>query len=155
NMPVFVDNLDLMEKRYGLSISLQNIWQFRVIGPDGKVISHDMSKEGLEKVVSDTKVDFKYKSGAYEAMLEPVLHLLESGQHAQAMKLLLPLRKSTNKAVAEQANKLFDKIKAEGQEWKEKADKLATSDILEAYDLYAKIAAVFGTDPLGKSVAEP
>lgn len=154
-MPTFADNLNVMEKRYGLSISLQNIWQFRVIGPDGKVVGYDMSKDSLEKLVSDTKVEWKYKSGAYEPALEPVLDLLESNQHAQALKLLLPLRKSTNKALAEQANKLFDKIKTEGEEWKSKADKLATSDALEAYDLYAKIAAVFATDPLGKSVAEP
>jgi hypothetical protein len=154
-MATFADNLNLMEKRYGLDISLKNIWQYRVIGPDGKIVGYDMSQPALEKLVSDTKAAWKYKSGTYEAALEPALDLFEANQHAAGMKLLIPLRKSTNKALAEQANKLFDTIKQEGEEWKTKAESMAGTDALEAYDLYAKVAAVFASDPLGKSVAEP
>ena len=154
-LPVFADNLGLMEARYGIKISLQNIWQYRVIGPDGKVVGYDMSQPALEKVLSAAKVEFRYKGKGYDAKLDPIVDLFEWGQHAQGMKLLAPQRKSPTKALAESANKLYDAVKEEGKEWAAEAEKLAGTDPVRTYDLDAKVAAVFAGDELGKSVAEP
>src|SRR5688572_25507092 len=51
-MPVFADPLSLMERRYGQTLSLQNIWQFRVIGPDGKIAGYRMEPDDIDKALA-------------------------------------------------------------------------------------------------------
>lgn len=154
-MPIFADSLGLMQKRYGQQISLQNIWQIRILSADGKVAGLNFTKEEVEKALGQVKTEWKYKGETYEAKLDPALDSFEWGLYPQGMKLLAPLRKSTNKALAESAKKLFDAVKKEGEEWKAEADKLAEAEPVKAYDLYSKVATVFAGDELGKSVAEP
>jgi thiol-disulfide isomerase/thioredoxin len=154
-MPAYPDSLGLMQKRYSQQISLQNIHQTRVVGPTGKILAYDMSKETLDKIIKDAKPEWKFKGEKYDDKLQPALDAFEAGRYAAGMKLLAPLRKSTNKALAESAQKLFDEVKKEGDAWKDEADKVAENDPVHAYDLYTKITAVFPGDDLAKSVAEP
>jgi thiol-disulfide isomerase/thioredoxin len=147
--PVFADPLRIMEKRYGLSISLQNIYQFRIIDGSGKIVS--FVDDGLDKVVAETK--WKYKDKGYDAALAKAIDLLEWNQFEAGMKLVNPLRKSLNKATAASAEKLFEEVKKEGTAWKEAAEKAADKPVA-AYDLYVKIAAVFVGDELGKDADE-
>src|SRR5205807_531433 len=49
-MPIFADSLGLMQARHGFKISLQNIWQFRVYGPNG-LEAADMDEATIEKVL--------------------------------------------------------------------------------------------------------
>lgn len=153
-MPVFADSMSLMEKRYGQNISLQNIYQVRVIGPDGKVAGYDMKKETIEKALSD-KVDAKYKGQGYDSRLDPIIEALEFGQYSLGVKQLATQRKSTSKAVAESANKIFATIKEEAAQWKVEADKLAEDNPIKAYDLYARITTALPGDELAKASAEP
>jgi len=154
-MPIFADGLGLMEKRHGFQISLKNIYKIRVYNPEGKLVGLDMSKESLEKVIEQTKPAWKYKSADYNAKLNPAIDQFEWNQYATGMKLLGPLRKSTNKTIAESANNLFAAVKKEGEQWKEEAEKAAEEEPVKAYDLYARIASVFAGDELAKSVADP
>jgi len=154
-MPIFADSLGLMEKRYGMEISLKNIYQFRIIDPEGKVVSYIGGAEEIDKALAKTKSPWKYKGEKYDAKLDPILDLFEWGQYAQGMKLLTPARKSISKALAAEANKLYDVLKKEGEEWKAEAEEVAEAEPIKAYDLYTKIATVFAGEPLGKSVAEP
>ncbi|HKM56399.1 MAG TPA: hypothetical protein VJY33_23540 [Isosphaeraceae bacterium] len=154
-MLVYPDNLALMQKRYGQQISLQNIHQTRVLDPNGKIIGNDMSKEALEKALGQVKVEWKYKSQGYDPKLEAAMDAFEWGQFAQGMKLLAPFRKSTNKALAESANKLFDEVKKEGEKWKSDAEQAAESEPVKAYDLYSKVTTTFIGAELAKSVADP
>jgi len=50
-MPVFADSRSAMEKAYGFRISLNNIYQVRVIGPDGRVIAYDMKPATIEEAL--------------------------------------------------------------------------------------------------------
>jgi hypothetical protein len=154
-MPVFADNLGIMEARYGFKISLQNIYQTRVIGPDGKLVGIDMKQDALDKILSASKAEFRYKGKGYDAKLDPIVEMFEWGQYAQGMKLLAPQRKSPVKALAESASKLYDEVKEDGKVWVAEAEKEAITDPVKAYDLYGKVALVFAGDELGKSVAEP
>jgi hypothetical protein len=154
-MPVYADNLGRMQQRYGQHISLNNITQFRVVGPDGKVVGYEMSQEALEKILGQVKAEWRYKDQGYNAKLGPALDALEWGQYGQARKLLTPLRKATNKPVAESATKLFEALRKEGEQWKADADQAAEAEPVKAYDLYNKIATTFPGDELAKSVAEP
>jgi hypothetical protein len=152
-MPIYVDNLGIMQKRYGQKISLQNIWQMRIVGPDGKIVANNMTKEVLEKAL--TKVEGKYLGQEYDAKLGTALEAFEWGQYGAGMKLLTPARKSTNKDLAASAKKLYEVVKTQGEEWKSDADSAAESDPVKAYDLYSRVATVFTGDELGKSAAEP
>lgn len=152
-MPVFADNLNIMESMYGQTISLKNIYQFRVVGPDGRVMAYDMSPAEIEKCLAQVK--WKYKDQGYDPQLNGVIDMLEWNQFVPALNQLRPLRKSQRKPLAESAEKLYQAVHAEGVKWKEEADKLADGKPVEAADLYAKIAAVFAGDDLAKSVAEP
>ncbi len=152
-MPAFVDSLSLMEGRYGLEISLKNIYQFRVIGPDGKVIGMSMGKADLEKMVAAAKPEWKYKAEGQPAKLDPAVDALEWGQYALGMKLLAPLRKSPVKELAAAANGVFDKVKAEAAGWKEEAAGAAGAEPVKAYDLYAKVVEALPGDDMARAAA--
>jgi hypothetical protein len=154
-MPIFADSQRVMDKRYGFEISIKNVMQFRVITADGQIVGREMSAALIDKVLADSKASWKYKGQTYDAKLGPALDAFEWGQYAQGAKLLTAARKSTNKALAESANKFFDELKKDGETWKTEADNSAETDPVKAYDSYSRVASVFAGDELGKSVAEP
>jgi peroxiredoxin len=146
-MAGFADNLGLMETRYGTHISLQNIWQFRVIGPDGKIVGYTMEPAEIERALSNVK--WKYKDGGYDPKLNNVIDLLEWNQYAKAVPLLKSQMKV--KAVAESAAKLMEAVKAEGKAWLDAAEQAKGTDPVKAYDLYTKVSTAFAGDDLGKT----
>lgn len=150
-MPIFADSLSVMEKRYGQKISLNNIYQLRVVGPDGKISAYQATKETIDKALTDAKP--KYPKSDYDAKLAAALDCFESGQYAQGAKVLTALRKSKTKAVSESADKLFSALKEEAKEWKAEAEKLAQGNPVAAYDLHARIASVVVNDDLGKAAS--
>jgi hypothetical protein len=154
-MPIFADSQRIMEKRYGFEISLKNVMQIRVITADGQIVHRAMSADVIDKVLADSKASWKYKGQTYDAKLGPTLDAFEWGHYAQGAKLLTTARKSTNKPLAESANKFFDELKKDGETWKTEADNFAETEPVKAYDGYSKVASVFAGDELGKSVAEP
>ena len=150
-MPVFADTLGVMQHRYGQQISLRNIYQFRVIGPDGNIVAHSMDPAAIEKALA--KVKWKYKDGGYDPKLNNIIELLEWNQYAPALAQLKPLTKSGNKTVAESATKLWEAVKAEGQQWIQEAEKAKTAEEnpVKAFDLYSKVANAFAGDDLAKT----
>ncbi len=152
-MPVFADNLNVMETLYGQTISLQNVRQWRLIGPDGKVVGYEPTEAAIDKALAD--VQWKYRGQGYDAKLNGIVDALEWNQYVPAMKALRTARKSSPKSLAGSAEKLYQAVHAEGEEWKSKADGLAATDPVAAFDLYAKVAAVFAGDDLAKAVADP
>jgi thiol-disulfide isomerase/thioredoxin len=151
-MPVFADNLNIMETMYGQTISLQNIYQFRVIGPDGQIVGYRMTTEDITKALEQVK--WKYKGGDWDPRLAGIVELLEWNQYDKAMNQLRPLRKAQSKSLAESAEKLYQQVHTEGEAWKQKADGLSDGKPIEAYDLYLKIASVFAGDDLAKAANE-
>ena len=148
NMPSFADPMGVMEYRYGQHLSLQNIYQFRVIGPDGQIVGMNMTPEEIEKGLVNVK--WKYKDGGYDPKLNGVVDMLEWNQYEPALRALRPLAKGKG-ATADSANKLLEVVKAEGKAWLDEADKVKSSDPVKAYDLYAKAAACFAGDDMAKT----
>ena len=151
-MPVFADSLSLMERRYGMSISLQNIYQFRVIGPDGKVAGYRMEPADIDKALQ--RVQLKYDPEQYHPRLRPALEMFEWNQHAAGMKLLRPMLNHADAELAASANKLLESIKEEANEWLSEADAAAEEDPLLAFDLYSKVSSALMPDELAKQAAE-
>jgi peroxiredoxin len=154
DMLVFADNFSLMEKRYGQTISLKNIYQFRVIDPTGKIVEYRMEPEAIDKVIA--RVKYKYKRDDYDPKLGQAVYLFDWGQYAEGMRVLKPFMKSSKKEVLESAKALYEKVKADGEQWladAEAANKAEKS--VEAYDLYTKVANVFVGEELAKKAADP
>jgi thiol-disulfide isomerase/thioredoxin len=152
-MPVFADNLNIMEGMYGQTISMQNVRQFRLIGPDGKVVAYEMSPTELDKALAD--VSWKYMDKGYDPTLNKIITLLEWNQYEPAMKPLRALVKSSSPSLAASAAKLYAAVKSEGEQWKSDADAAAATNPVQAFDLYTKVSTLFAGDELGTSVAEP
>jgi thiol-disulfide isomerase/thioredoxin len=152
-MPVFADNLNIMEAMYGETISLQNVRQFRIVGPDGKVMGYEMSAAELDKAIA--KVSWKYKDKGYDPRLNNIINLLEWNQDAAAVKQLRPLVKAQSPSLAESAGKLYAAVKSEAEQWKADADGMVSTKPVEAFDLYTKVSTVLAGDDLAKSVADP
>jgi len=152
-MPVFADNLNIMEAMYGQNISLQNVRQFRIVGPDGKVVGYEMSTAAIDKALEG--ISWKYKDQGYDPRLNGIIDALEWNQYGPAMNALRPVRKNQSKELAESAEKLYQAVKTEGQGWKDQADKIVVDQPVEAFDLYSKVANLFAGDDLAKSVADP
>jgi peroxiredoxin len=151
-MPVFADTFNIMETMYGQDISLNNIYQFRIIGPDGRIVGYEMTTAAVEQALS--RVKWKYRDEGYDPALNQVIALLEWNQFEPGVRLLQPMRKSSTKTLAASAEKLYQAVHAEGEAWMKSADTLLESKPARAYDLYTKVAAVFAGDELGKSAAE-
>ncbi len=152
NMAVFADNLSLMEKRYGFTISLQNIYQFRVIGTTGVVEEYRMEPAAIEK--SLTHVKWKYKEGGYDARLAQAIESFEWNQYADGLRLLKPFLKNSKKDLAESAKKLNEAVRAEGQGWLDTAEKAVDAQPVQAFNLYTKTANAFYGEDLAKKAAD-
>ena len=151
-MPCFADGLGVMQQRYGTKISLQNIWQVRVIGPDGVIVGYDMSASEIEKAVASVK--WKYKDDGYDPKLANIVDLLEWNQFVPAMQSLRPFLKQKNKT-ADSARALYEKVKStDGAAWASDADAAASDDKIKAVELYSRLAACFPDDDLGKHATE-
>jgi len=153
-MPAFADNLSLMEKRYGFTISLRNIYQFRVINPEGRIVDYSMEAPAIQKVLAKAK--WKYKDAGYDSKLDQAIESFEWNQYDQGMRALKPFLKNSKKEVAESASKLYEAVKSEGAEWLAKAEAaIAAEKPVEAYDLYTKVASAFPGDDLAKKTVDP
>jgi thiol-disulfide isomerase/thioredoxin len=150
-MPVFADPMGVMQKRYGFSISLQDIYQFRIINPEGVVVSYLADEKSIDRALETVK--WKFKDAGYHAKLAAAVDAFEWNRWVVGMKLLKPQLTSTDKEVKASAEKLYGEIKKLGEEWKEEAGKSAESEPVKAYDLYTRVATVFEGEDLGKSVA--
>ena len=149
-MPIFADSLSVMERAYGDHISLQNIYQFKVIGADGVVMGNDMSKTAIDAALKN--VTWKYKEQGYDSRLNAIVEAFEWNQFDAGMRQLRPLMKTGDKTLKESANKLFEQVKTnEGEKWKADADKAMETKPSEAFDLYSALSSVFAGDDLGKA----
>jgi len=170
-MPIFVDNLGLLQKRFGQNVGGEKTVRFVLIGTSGLMVDNGMILESsgpkqiltreaaVQTALDKQSAEWKYNVKDYDAKLEPALKAFEWNQYEAGMKLLAPLRiakTKKDKAVKESADKLYAEIKKEGEAWKEEADQAAEEKPVRAYDLYARVARLFpAKEELAKDVAAP
>jgi hypothetical protein len=144
-MPIFADNLGIMQARYGFKISLQNIWQYRIIDADGKLAGYNLEQKDIDAVVDRSQPETKFKSLDVDAKFAPVLDLFEYNQFAVGMKQLTTYKKTAKKTELAAIGKIQDAVKQEASTWVDDAKGAVESDPIRAYDLYSKIAAAVAT----------
>jgi hypothetical protein len=165
-IPVFADNLGIMQKRYGQKIAGQKSVHLVVVGTTGSMMEdvtllqstgpseYSYTKDAIPTALGKHTVEPKYNVKDYDPKLEPALQAFEWNDYATGMKLLSPLRKGKGK-VGKSAVKLYDEIKKEGESWKQEAEQAAEDKPVRAYDLYRQVAKVFAGTDLAKEVAAP
>ena len=150
-MTIFADNLGIMQERYGFKISLQNIWQYRIIDATGKIAARGLDEKTISSVIDLAPTEQKFMTMNLDEKFVPVLDLLECGQFPIAMKQITTFKKTAKKNDLLAVNTIQDAVKKEAETWAEDASSAKESDPIKAHDLYAKIAASLPGDDLGKS----
>jgi peroxiredoxin len=150
-MTTFADNLGLMQARYGFKISLQNIWQFRILDATGKISGRNLDEPTITQVISMAPTEQKYMNMNLDAKFVSVLDLLECGQYPIAMKQVFTFKKTAKKNDLLAVTSIQDAVKKEAEQWAEDASSAKESDPLKAYDLYARIAASLPGDEMAKT----
>jgi peroxiredoxin len=153
-MPVYADSLRLMDEEWGTKITMDDARIYRILGPDGEVVGHEMTSEDIDKALAG--VSWKFNEKDYDPKLTPIVKLLNWNQYQPAVKLLRPfVRKDPVTPLAKSANKLYAEVKSEGEQWKTDADGLVATDPVQAFDLYTKVSTVFTGDEFARSVVVP
>ena len=154
-MPVFADKLSMMEKLYGTKISLNNIYQFRVIDPEGNIAGYIMDAPTINQALAKVKPAATiqaYNPDDYNEELKPVVDRLNNDKHDDALEgLRRPLR-DRDKELKASAEALHEAILTQAKGWVEQADQLVKTDPFEARKLYTKASELFPREAFAKEV---
>jgi hypothetical protein len=150
DVPMFFDNISQTSRTFSYS-GYSSVY-VRMVDPDGKLNGgYNVSPMEVDAAVKNLK--WKYKDNGYDKRLDAVVELFEWNHYEAGMKKLQPQRKSPNKEMAASAEKLYQDVRAEGQQWMEEADGAKELDPVKAYDLYVKLAGLFQGDELAKTAS--
>ncbi|MEZ0266081.1 MAG: redoxin domain-containing protein [Phycisphaerae bacterium] len=153
-MPVFADTLGVMHNRYRAGLSANKTWAVVIIDGAGKLAHAEMTEESITKALEKSHARFRDRQ-AFEPKLAPAMDLLEVGEYDRAMKAVAALTYGPDRKTVDSARQFQLMVRAECDVWKAEADRLAATDALAAYDLYARIAACFPNSDLQRTVADP
>jgi len=137
--PILVDEAGETEKAFGTKISLQNIYQWFLVDPEGR-----SSPAGFDVPAIKAKIDgmlprakFTFDGIAVPAKLKPFAQEIELGHYDPAVSILFASKDEAAKAMAEKlrpvAESVLEKAKAADGEGRKYA----------AWTEYARLAAWF------------
>jgi thiol-disulfide isomerase/thioredoxin len=147
-MPIFADKLSLMEKLYGTKISLNNIYQFRVIDAAGNIVGYNMDKQSIDRALAGVKLPHSAKD--YHEELAQVVAALNIDMHSIAMRELRRYLNSKDEAVKASAEALSAAVVEQAKGWVEQADALVQTDPIHAGKLYDQASDLFPKEDFGK-----
>ncbi len=151
-LPVTPDPLSVLEKTWGFTISLKNIYQTRIIDSVGELVAYSVDGPHFDRALETAT--WRYNREGYDPALVPVLDKFEWGDPAGGAKLLKQARRTSKRSIAESAEKLFGVLKAECQSDMTQAESSLESDPVKAYDLLTRIGMIVDGDPLAKQADE-
>jgi len=147
-MPVFADKLSLMEKLYGTKISLNNIFQFRVIDASGKIVGYTMDQKTIDAALAGVKQ--AYAAQDYHEQLADVVAALNMDKHSIALRELRRYLNSRDEGIKASAEALSTAVLEQAKGWVEQADALVETDPLRAGRLYDQASDLFPKEAFGK-----
>lgn len=140
--PILVDEANETEKAYGLQISLQNIYQWVIIDPEGKSRSAGSDAKRAEQMIKDLLPQAKmfFDGITVPEKLKPLAREIEMGNYDPAAGEISSLSQKGPKDLQEAAKAMFEKLKpiAEGGIERGKA-----AQGWAAYKEYERVAAWF------------
>ncbi|MEM6552540.1 MAG: redoxin domain-containing protein [Planctomycetota bacterium] len=147
-MPTFADPLALMEGLYGFEISLRNIYQFRVINPDGTLGAASSRLRTSDIDAALAKLQPVHDPADYHDDLAAVVNLFNAGSYARATAQLRRFERSTDEALLASAQALRTAHNARGEARLAEAETLAEQDPVAAIDIYEDLAKTYAREPL-------
>jgi thiol-disulfide isomerase/thioredoxin len=144
--PIFVDERRETEKPFGFTISLQNIYQWFFIDPDGKLRRAPMGEKAVAAEIDQMLPQAKFLLDGITVpeKLKPMAHDLELGQYDPAVSELASLAAKGPKDLQPAAQAMYDKVKPMAESGLEKAKAFeAEGKKYLAYVEYARVAAWF------------
>jgi len=144
--PIWVDERRETEKPFGFKISLQNIYQFSLIDPEGKLhrigLEENQIKEEIDKYLPQAKMMFD--GITVPDKLKPMARDLEMGQYDPNIADLAGMASKGAKDLQPTAQAMYDKLKPLAETGLEKAKALESDGKkYAAYVEYARVAAWF------------
>ena len=140
--PILVDEANETEKAYGLQISLQNIYQWVIVDPEGKRRNAGSDAKRVEQMVKDLLPQAKmlFDGITVPEKLKPLARDIEMGIYDPAVGEISSLSQKGSKDLQEAAKAMFEKLKPMAEGGIERA-KAASG--WEAYKEYERVAAWF------------
>lgn len=154
--PIFVDEMGETQKSLGFKISLQNIYQWRIIDASGAMHTAPFEPkeiaEQLGKYLADAKPLFD--GIKVPEKLKALARDIEMGQYEPAVSDLAALAAKAPKDLQEAATAMYDKVKPMAEAGLEKARAFETDGKKYlAYVEYGKVAAWFKKTEYEKTAA--
>ncbi len=150
-LPVTPDPVSLLERSWGFSISLKNIYQTRVVRADGTMGGFTVGNDFFDKALDGAK--WKYEREGYDPAFLPVMDAFDWGDLDNGVKMLKQAKRA-KKNISESAAKFLDVLKVEYQASFDEAVPQIESDPVQAFDRLSKVSLVMNGEPLGKLADE-
>jgi peroxiredoxin len=154
--PIFVDEAGETQKSLGFKISLQNIYQWRIIDPNGTMHVAPMEAKGLTDTINKFVADAKplFAGLTIPEKLKSIAHDIELGLYDPAIGDLAALALKAPKDLQEAAQAMYEKVKPMAESFLERA-KAFESDGKKyaAYLEYGKVVAWFKKTDYEKTAA--
>jgi hypothetical protein len=144
--PIFVDEAGETQKSLGFKISLQNIYQWRIVDPAGKMHIAPMEAKGLADAINSHLGEAKplFEGLTIPEKLKSMARDIEFGLYEPAISDLAGLAQKGPKDILEAAQAMYDKVKPMAESMLEHAKASeAEGKKYAAYVEYAKVAAWF------------
>jgi len=140
--PIFVDEQRETEKPFGFKISLQNIYQWYLIDPEGKLHHAGFDEKSIAAAVDGYLPQAKmlFDGIAVPEKLKPLARELEMGQYDPNVAELASLAQKGPKDLQPAAQSMYDKFKPMAEEGLQKAK--AFEDEGKKYPAYVEYARV-------------
>ena len=150
---IFADTWRIMEHRAGGPRPKSGRWRYTVLGPDGDVIG----TPGIDAATAAERIDrtlpkshWTYRTRHTPDRLKEAVEALEYGQFETGARLTRRALSDHDAATAQAAKDLHKHLRSDARIWNEQAAAAETTDPLSAYDTYARVAAIFPNDDLGR-----
>ena len=144
--PILVDETGETQKQLGFKISLQNIYQWRIIDANGTMHVAPMEAKGLSDEISKYLADAKpiFAGITIPEKLKAIARDIEFGQFDPAIADLSALAQKAPKDLQEAAQAMYEKVKPMAESGLERAKAFETDGKkYAAYVEYARVAAWF------------
>jgi len=154
--PIFVDDMGETQKSLGFKISLQNIYQWRIIDAEGRMHNAPFDAKPLADEIAKYLADVKllFAGITIPEKLKTLARDIEFGFYDPAIGDLAALATKGPKDVQEAAVALYEKVKPLAESGLEKAKAFeADGKKYLAYVEYAKVAAAFRRTDYDKSAS--
>jgi thiol-disulfide isomerase/thioredoxin len=144
--PIFVDEMGETQKQLKFRISLQNIYQWRVMDPEGKLHVAPFEQKALTEEINTRMASAKltFDGITVPEKLKSIARDIEWGLFDPAISEIATLLAKGPKDLQESAQAMYDKLKPMAEAGLERAKSLeGEGKKYPAYTEYAKVASWF------------